>query len=194
MKKLNENFKFSRYENSFIWLKDAGVALPTYCASEPVAPLLLSKATNLFKLFLSDVGLLAAMYADGIQMKILMNELNMNYGAIYENVVAQELKCHGFDLYYYNNNRLGELDFLLEYQGKILPLEIKSGKDYERHAALNHCMSNPRYDIETAYVFCNENVKKKENIRYYPIYMISFLQKEEPMEHFIYKPDLSVLM
>ena len=194
MKKLNENFKFSRYENSFIWLKDAGVALPTYCASEPVAPLLLSKATNLFKLFLSDVGLLAAMYADGIQMKILMNELNMNYGAIYENVVAQELKCHGFDLYYYNNNRLGELDFLLEYQGKILPLEIKSGKDYERHAALNHCMSNQRYDIETAYVFCNENVKKKENIRYYPIYMISFLQKEEPMEDFIYKPDLSVLM
>ena len=93
MKKLNENFKFSRYENSFIWLKDAGVALPTYCASEPVAPLLLSKATNLFKLFLSDVGLLAAMYADGIQMKILMNELNMNYGAIYENVVAQELNA-----------------------------------------------------------------------------------------------------
>ena len=86
------------------------------------------------------------------------------------------------------------MDFLLEYQGKILPLEIKSGKDYERHAALNHCMSNPRYDIETAYVFCNENVKKKEKIRYYPIYMISFLQKEEPMEDFIYKPDLSVLM
>lgn len=132
MKKLNENFKFSRYENSFIWLKDAGVALPTYCASEPTVPLLLSKATNLFKLFASDVGLLVAMYADGIQMKILMNEMNMNYGAIYENVVAQELKCHGFDLYYYNNNRLGELDFLVEYQGKVLPIEVKSGKDYGR--------------------------------------------------------------
>lgn len=194
MKKLNENFKFSRYENSFIWLKDAGAALPAYCASEPTIPLLLSKSTNLFKLFLSDVGLLAAMYADGIQMKILMNEINMNYGAIYENVVAQELKCHGFDLYYYNNNRLGELDFLVEYQGKVLPLEIKSGKDYERHAALNNCMNNPRYDIEMAYVFCNENVKIKENIRYYPIYMIAFVQKEEPMENLIYKPDLSVLM
>ena len=193
MKKLNENFKFSRYENSFIWLKDAGVVLPTYCASEPMAPLLLSKATNLFKLFASDVGLLAAMYADGIQMKILMNEMSMNYGAIYENVVAQELKCHGFDLYYYNNNRTGELDFLVEYQGKVLPIEVKSGKDYERHAARNHCMNNPRYDIETAYVFCNENVKQKENIRYYPIYMIGFMQKEEPMEDLIYKPDLSVL-
>lgn len=99
------------------------------------------------KIALSDVGLLSAMYANGIQMKMLMNELNINYGAIYENVVAQELKCHGFDLYYYNNNRLGELDFLVEYEGKVLPIEIKLGKDYERHAALNNCMKNPRYDI-----------------------------------------------
>ena len=194
MKSLNENFKFSRYEHSFIWLKDAGVALPVHCAAEPVAPLLLSKATNLFKLFLSDVGLLAAMYADGIQMKILMNEINMNYGAIYENVVAQELKCHGFELYYYNNNRLGELDFLVEYEGKILPIEVKSGKDYERHAALNNCMNNQRFGIDTAYVFCNENVRVKSGVRYYPIYMISLLQKKEITEDLIYKPDLSVLM
>lgn len=194
MKNLNENFKLSRYENSFIWLKDAGVALPTFCTSEPIVPLLLSKATNLFKLFLSDVGLLSAMYANGIQMKMLMNELNINYGAIYENVVAQELKCHGFDLYYYNNNRLGELDFLVEYEGKVLPIEIKSGKDYERHAALNNCMKNPRYDIPKAYVFCNENVKEVGDIIYYPVYMISFLYKESEPEDMIYKPDLSVLM
>lgn len=194
MKNLNENFKLSRYENSFIWLKDAGVALPTFCTSEPTVPLLLSKATNLFKLFLSDVGLLSAMYANGIQMKMLMNELNINYGAIYENVVAQELKCHGFDLYYYNNNRLGELDFLVEYEGKVLPIEIKSGKDYERHAALNNCMKNPRYDIPKAYVFCNENVKEVGDIIYYPVYMISFLYKESEPEDMIYKPDLSVLM
>ena len=193
MKKLNENFKFSRYENSFIWLKDAGVALPAFCASEPMLPLILSKSTNLFKLFLADVGLLAAMYADGIQLKILSNEMNMNYGAIYENVVAQELKTHGFELYYYNNNRLGELDFLLEYQGEVLPIEIKSGKDYERHAALNNCIKNPRYDISKAYVFCNDNVKQKEKIMYYPIYMIAFMQKEELMDEIIYKPDFSVL-
>ena len=71
LKDLNEHFKFSRYEHSFIWLKEAGVALPVFCAQEPQGPSLLSKATNMFKLFLSDVGLLAAMYADGIQIKIL---------------------------------------------------------------------------------------------------------------------------
>lgn len=194
LKNLNENFKFSRYEHSFIWLKDAGVALPVYCASEPLLPLLLSKSTNLFKLFMSDVGLLAAMYADGLQMKILMNETNINFGAIYENVVAQELKCHGFDLYYYNSNRQGELDFLIEHKGAVLPIEIKSGKDYERHAALTNSMSNPRYDIPKAYVFCNDNVKQKEKVIYYPIYMITFLEKEEPEQELIYKPDISILM
>lgn len=194
LKNLNENFKLSRYENSFIWLKDAGVALPTFCASEPVVPLILNKSTNLFKLFLSDVGLLSAMYADGIQMKLLMNELNINYGSIYENVVAQELKCHGFDLYYYNNNRLGELDFLLEYEGEVLPLEVKSGKGYERHAALNKILINPRYEIPKAFVFCNGNVRQVDKVTYYPIYMISFLHKEKSLGEMIYKPDLSVLM
>lgn len=194
LKNLNENFKFSRYEHSFIWLKDAGVALPTYCASEPVLPLLLSKSTNLFKLFMSDVGLLAAMYADNLQMKLLMNEININFGSIYENVVAQELKCHGFDLYYYNNNRLGELDFLIEYNGAVLPIEVKSGKDYERHAALTNCISNKRYDIPKAYVFCNNNVKRAEKVTYYPIYMITFLEKTTQEQDMIYKPDLSVLM
>lgn len=182
MKNLNENFKLSRYKNSFIWLKDAGVALPVFCISEPMLPLLISKSTNLFKLFLADVGLLTAMYANGIQKKMLMNELNINYGAIYENVVAQELKCHGFNLFYYNNNRSGELDFIIEYEDCVLPIEIKSGKDYERHAALNNCMKNPRYNIHEAFVFCNGNVNKKDNIIYYPIYMVTFLHKEKNWE------------
>ena len=128
MKDLNENFRFSRYENSFIWLKEAGVALPVYCVQEPEIPLLLSKSTNLFKLFLSDVGLLASMYVDGLQLKILSREKDINFGAIYENVAVQELKAHGFELYYFNSKKQGELDFVIEYQGNVLPLEIKSGK------------------------------------------------------------------
>lgn len=114
LKNLNENFKFSRYENSFIWLKEAGVALPVYCASEPSLPLLLSRATNLFKFFASDVGLLASMYMDGLQLRILNREVDINFGSIYENVIAQELRAHGFDLYYYNSKKMGELDFLVE--------------------------------------------------------------------------------
>ena len=84
------NIKFSRYQNSFLWLKDAGVALPVYNVDEPTVPLLLSSSRNLFKLFMSDIGLLASLYADGIQLKILDDEPSINFGSVYENAVAQE--------------------------------------------------------------------------------------------------------
>ncbi len=192
MKDLNENFRFSRYENSFIWLKEAGVALPVYCVQEPELPLLLSKSTNLFKLFLSDVGLLASMYVDGLQLKILSREKDINFGAIYENVAAQELKAHGFELYYFNSKKQGELDFVIEYQGNVLPLEIKSGKAYTRHNALDNVLKEERYAIPQAFVFCYENISTQEKITYLPIYMIGFLEKEK-IEEYIYSIDLSAL-
>ena len=193
LKNLNENFKFSRYEHSFIWLKEAGVALPVYCVQELQVPLLLSKATNLFKLFLSDVGLLAAMYADGLQIRILNKENDINFGSVYENAVAQELYAHEFEVYYFNNKKQGELDFVIEYEGKALPIEVKSGKDYTKHRALNHVLENPNYHIENAIVLSNENIEVKDNIFYCPIYMTGFLRKRTVPEDYIYTLDLSVL-
>ena len=193
LKNLNENFKFSRYQNSFLWLKNAGVALPTFCVTEPTVPLMLNKSANLFKLFLSDVGLLAAMYMDGIQIKLLNREKNINFGSVYENVAAQELKAHGFKLYYFNSKKQGELDFIVEKDGDVLPIEIKSGKDYARHAALDNVMGNPDYAIPMAYVFQNDNVKVDGRIVYLPMYMLMFLQKETNTAPQIYKIDLDGL-
>ncbi len=181
LKNLNENMKFSRYENSFLWLKDAGVALPVYNVNEPSVPLILSSSRNLFKLFMSDIGLLASLYADGIQLKILDNEPSVNFGSVYENVVAQELHAHGFLLYYYNNKRQGELDFVIERNGEALPLEVKSGKDYDRHKALTNVVSSLTYKIPKAYVLCNDNVRKTGKITYIPIYMVMFIKKECPL-------------
>lgn len=194
LKTLNENFKFSRYENSFIWLKNAGVALPTFCVSEPIIPLTLSKSKNLFKLFLSDVGLLASMYTDGIQLKLLSREKDINFGSVYENAAAQELKAHGYDLFYFNSKKQGELDFVIEDQGRVLPIEIKSGKDYQSYSALNKVLSNVQYDIPQAAVFSNENLLQKGKIVYYPIYMLMFLKKQSEMTELIYRPDFSALM
>ena len=192
LKNLNEKFRFSRYEHSFIWLKEAGVALPVYCVQEPEVPLLLSKSTSLFKLFLSDVGLLAAMYADGLQIKILNKEKDINFGSVYENAIAQELKMQSFELYYFNSKKQGELDFVIEYEGNILPIEVKSGKNYARHNALDNVLSTSRYQIERAIVFCNENIHKKDKIVYMPVYMAGMLKKETK-EDYIYSLDLGIL-
>ena len=193
LKNLNENFKFSRYSNSFLWLKDAGVALPTFCVAEPTVPLRLSKSSNLFKLFLSDVGLLASMYMDHIQVKILNGEKSINFGAVYENAAAQALKAHGFDLYYFNSKKQGELDFLIERNGHVLPIEIKSGKDYTKHAALSNVLANEDYDIPEAYVFQNDNVSQTGKITYYPIYMLMFVEKQDQSGDMVYTIDLGPL-
>ncbi len=189
LKRLNENLKFNRYEDSFIWLREAGVALPTYNIESPTLPLELAKQRNLFKLFSNDVGLLASQYAQGIQLKILNNENGINFGAIFENTVAQELKAHNFKLFYFNNKKQGELDFVIKLDDEIVPIEVKSGKDYERHNALKNVLANPDYDIKKAYVLCNDNIKETGKITYLPIYMTMFIQNSV-LPDFVYKIDL----
>lgn len=193
MKNLNENMKFSHYENSFIWLKDAGVALPCFCADEPKVPLILSKSKNLFKLFHCDVGLLASQYMDNnLQIKILNKEKDINFGSIYENAVAEELSSKGFELYYYKNKKIGELDFLIENKGEVIPIEVKSGKNYQKHNALNNVLNSKEYNISKGYVLSNGNVRVDGNKIYLPIYMIMFFKKDD-LRDMIYKVDLSNL-
>ena len=192
LKELNEKARFNKYEDSFLWLKDAGVAIPTFNLEEPRIPLLLSKQRNLFKLFLNDVGLLAAMYGGNIQTRLLSKDSNINFGSVFENLVAQELYAHGFSkehaLYFFNSKKQGELDFVLEYDGRVLPIEVKSGKDYVRHNALSNVMENPEYDIPSAFVFCQGNIEVKGRVTYLPIYMIAFLEQIS-VENNIYKFD-----
>lgn len=193
LKNLNEHRQFDRMENGFIWLKDAGVALPTYNVSEPVAPLKLNEQRSLFKLFQNDVGLLAAQYADGIALQMLSGDVNINCGAIYENLVAQELMAHGWALRYFNSKKQGELDFVVEQDDETIPLEVKSGKDYQRHSALSNVMKNKGYGIRHAIVLSNKNVSMKDNVLYAPIYMTMFLRKRLPDKSLIYKVDMKGL-
>ena len=170
LKKLNENAKFERYQNSFLWLKNSGVALSVYNVEEPKIPLLLARSRNLFKLF----------------------QKNINFGSVYENAVAQELVAHGIDPYYYNNKKRGELDFVIELDGKVLPIEVKSGKDYEVHRALSNIMDCKEYDLSEAVVFCNDNLRVEGKLVYAPVYMVMFLEKNNVAPTY-YKVDLSML-
>lgn len=192
LKNLNEKARFSRYENGFIWLQRAGVALPVYNVEEPKIPLLLARSRNLFKLFQSDVGLLAAQYAGGIQLRILQGEVDINYGAVYENAVAQELVAHDISPYYYNNKKVGELDFVIELNGETLPIEVKSGKNYTAHSALDKVLSCEAYSLPQAVVFNNYNLHTVNHIVYAPVYMVMFLTETDPTPAY-YKIDLSML-
>lgn len=192
LKRLNENAKFERFRNSFLWLTNAGVAIPVYNVEEPRAPLLLARSRNLFKLFQSDIGLLACQYAENIQLRIIKGDKDINFGSIYENAVAQELVAHGITPYYYNNKRRGELDFVVELNGKVLPIEVKSGKDYESHRALSNVMACSDYDLPQAIVFNNDNLHTDGKLVYAPIYMVMFLERSHAAPAH-YKVDLSGL-
>ncbi|MCD8120605.1 MAG: ATP-binding protein [Lachnospiraceae bacterium] len=176
---MKKSLRYDRVQDSFVWLWKAGVAIPTFNVTEPTVPLMLNEKSSLFKLFLSDVGLLTTIYGRAAKLKLVNEETDINKGAIYENVIAQELNAHGYSLNYYNSKKFGELDFVIEHNGKVLPIEVKSGKDYEKHSALTQVMSVEEYHIEEAIVFMNENVMRKEGITYLPIYMIMFLEEDE---------------
>ena len=193
IKDIKSGVKFDRYENSFLWLKDAGFALPVYNVETPKIPLKLSKSRSLFKLFMSDVGLLASEYSQGIQLKIISGDDKLNYGAIFENYIAQELTACEHDLYYYNNKKRVELDFLIEYDGEVLPIEVKSGKDYKVHRALSNIMDCGEFNLNRALIFNNSNLKVEGKLTYAPIYMAMFLKQEIKDEDSIYKIDLSEL-
>lgn len=185
----SKRFKLSDLKNinrdddlnvSFKWLTDSGVAIGVYNVSEPTSPLRINTNRTLIKLFFVDVGMLTTLLMDiDLKRKILNQEKSINYGAIYENIVAQLLNCHGFEnLYYYSNKKYGEIDFLIELNGEVLPIEIKSGKDYKRHSALNNLLSIENYNITKAKVFYNGNFYCDNRIEYYPIFMIDFLIKK----------------
>ena len=189
---LDKELKFDRYENSFLWLKDAGVALPVYNVEEPVIPLLISKSSNVFRLFSSDIGLLTSAYPAATKIELIQKNAEVNNGAHFENAVAQQLTANGFDVYYCKKKNIGELDFVIEMDGRVVPIEVKSGKDYKRHNALDHFMEVPNYHMEKAYVLSTGNVEVDGKTYYLPIYM-TYLLKEEKIGKMIVDLDMSGL-
>ena len=190
---LGDKMNYDRAENSFLWLKDAGVAIPVYNLNEPKLPFILNENRSLFKLFFSDVGLLTSQYSLQTKMAILNKEQSINNGSLFENAVAQELLSKGFKLYYFNSKKQGELDFLIELNGKVLPIEVKSGKDYKKHSALNNVMNDLNYDIAEAYILNQNNIEIKDKLIYLPIYMLMFIEDDE-IKNPVYKLDLKGLM
>lgn len=169
---------FGDYEDEFDYLISAGIALNVQAISNPVFPLIESSGKNLLKLYLNDVGLLTCiLYGNNIRA-VMDDEKSINLGSVYETVVASELVAHGHKLFYYDNRSKGEVDYLIDDYDSLsaVPIEVKSGKDYTVHSALNTFVSNPDYHIKKAYVLSNERtIRTVGKITYLPIYDVMFL-------------------
>ena len=167
---------FDRYDNDFMWLTDANVALAAYSVREPRYPLATALEVPKFKLFSSDVGLLTYQCGLDVVRGILGERPDINFGAVYENAVAQELAAHGRGLYYFKNRTMGELDFVVQTDdGRVVPVEVKSGKGYRRHVALGKVLSTANYGIEEALVLHEGNLSVDDAVAYCPVYMAAFL-------------------
>ncbi len=179
---------FSDYANEFEYLTNSGVALEVSAISNPHFPLAESEQKRLVKLYLNDVGLLTNLLYELNVDAVLQDLKSINLGTVYESAVAQELTSHGFRLHYYDNKQKGEVDFLIDdfERLKVLPIEVKSGKDYTQHSALSKFLETPDYGIDRAIVFSNERkVFKKKGVTYMPIYYCMFLQNLRPDEQVI---------
>ena len=189
---LNKELKFDRYENSFLWLKDAGVALPVYNVEAPVIPLKASKSSNVFRLFSNDTGLLTSAYPAETKLELINKNSEVNNGAHFENAVAQQLTANGLEPYFCKKKNIGELDVLVEMDGKVVPIEVKSGKAYKAHKSLDNFMKISDYHIEKAYVLSVANIEQEGSVVYLPIYMC-YLLKERKIGKLIVDLDMEGL-
>lgn len=177
---------FGDYQDEFEYLISAGIALNVQAVSNPHFPLAETEGKNLLKLYLNDVGILSALlYGNNIRA-ILEDVRSINLGSVYETVVASELAAHGYKLFYYDNRTKGEVDYLIDDYNSlsVVPIEVKSGKDYTVHSALNHFVNNAEYHIQTAFVLSNaREITAKGKITYLPIYDIMFFENQAAEEN-----------
>ena len=181
-----EGDRFAHYQEEFEYLISSGIALAAHAISNPNFPLSESLQKNLQKLYLNDVGLLTSLLYHNNIRPIIDDIRSINLGSVYESVVAQELCAHGHKLFYYDNRKQGEVDYLIDDHTAMSahPIEVKSGKDYTVHSALNNLLKNPDYNIQAATVISNEReIYQKGKITYMPVYFVMFMEIDTPQTY-----------
>ena len=178
-----EGDRFAHYQEEFEYLISSGIALAVHAISNPHFPLSESLQKNLLKLYLNDVGLLTGLLYHNNILPVIDDVRSINLGSVYESVVAQELRAHGHKLFYYDNRKQGEVDYLIDDHTAMSahPIEVKSGKDYTVHSALNNLLKNPDYNIQAATVISNEReIYQKGKVTYMPVYFVMFMEVDTP--------------
>lgn len=168
--------RYEKYQRDFVWLTNAGVALKTDLVDEPKSPLLKTANPMKFKLYQSDTGMLMARYPISLAQAAYLDEKDPNLGGVYENVVAQQLTAQGHQLFYYQTRKRGEVDFVVDAgNGKAVPIEVKSGRYYHAHAALDHVLETEGYNVDLGIVLSRGNIERRGKVLYLPLYALPFL-------------------
>jgi hypothetical protein len=176
-----EGDRFAQYQEEFEYLVSSGISLAVHAISNPHFPLSESLQKNLLKLYLNDVGLLTGVLYHNNIRPVLDDVRSINLGSVYESVVAQELRAHGHKLFYYDNRKQGEVDYLIDDHSAMsaYPIEVKSGKDYTVHSALNNLLKNPDYNVSVGTVISNERMFYQEGkVTYMPVYFVMFINSD----------------
>ncbi len=186
LSKQNRRFNYSDIENvkrhddvadDFLWLAAAGVAHPAYNIAQPSYPLVRNDQRKLLKLFSNDVGLLTGSFLKRDAAELLDGHVKASLGGVYENFVAQELVAHGFPLHYFTKKGIGELDLVTERaDGAVLAVEVKSGRGYRTHAAIDKVLGVSNYQVDEAIVLAECNLDVEGPVLYLPVYAVGVFE------------------
>ena len=178
----NRKFKYSavarggsarKFSNSIDWLRESALSIQCFNTTETHVPLSVYKTGDAFKMYLTDVGILTAMMGFRAKKDILDNTLaGFAKGGLYENAIAQQLVSRGYTPYYYQKSaQLGEIDFLIEHDSGIVPVEVKAG----RNTSSSFDTMLRRDDVKFGYKFITGNVGVAGKKITLPHYMSMFV-------------------
>lgn len=175
-KLVKEGGSARHYESSLRWLADSGMIIPVYRLKTIDKPLEVYKELSIFKVYFCDTGLFISQFDESIIKELLKGKLGLFKGAIYENIAAQTLRYMNKECYYFEPNTTSEIDFIIYYEGHIVPLEVKAGKN-TRSISFNHFVE--KYNSQIAIRFSKKNISVKDNILYLPLYLLEFVLELE---------------
>lgn len=163
------------YKGAVNWLRDANVVNKIYNVTKPSMPLIGYNDLASFKMYLNDVGLLRKKTDLDSKVIIEENKLFQEFkGALTENYVLQTLVANGLKPYYYTFDNKYEIDFIIQYQNEIIPIEVKSGKSVNNTSLkVYNEVNKPKTRIRLSM----KNLSKDDNLINIPLFMIEYLKE-----------------
>ena len=166
-------------EDALEWLVNSGIAYKLKLVSNPELPLSGMADNTYFKVYLSDVGLLRR--KSNVNYRTIL-EGDASYihfkGALTENYIMTQLKCMGIESYFWRTKADAEMDFITDYEGMLLPIEVKSADNTKAKSLHIFCNRyHPRMAVKTSLKNVGDNLDGDTHVWSIPLYLIFWLKE-----------------